>query len=114
VARSLPGLKHYGNDVTSYLSPLGRWAAGKFIPFTLNEAGQQHLTWLEPYLDTAERIAATVMLGTNFFGSVGKENREHERLDRWIAVSGCQQVPGTVSKNARMSKSITQSVRQHR
>lgn len=80
IQRSLPGIKHHGNDVTIYSSALGWWAAGEDVPITLKEESRDVLGWIEPYLqDPASRVA-TIMLATRFFESIGKDNTYHRRM----------------------------------
>lgn len=88
IQRTLPGLKHHGNDVTIYSSALGWWAAGEDVPITLKPQSREVLGWLEPYLDTPARTVATLMLATRFFENVGKANPYHRRMvqahrDQW-------------------------------
>jgi hypothetical protein len=89
IQRALPGYVHHGNDVSLYTSALGWWAVGESESrLALKREASSELGWLRRSLKTAEGAAATVMLATNFFGSVGRDNSFHQRLvagyrDQW-------------------------------
>lgn len=80
IQRSLPGVKHHGNDVTIYTSAIGWWAAGEDVPITLKPESEDVLGWIKPYLTTPASTVATIMLATRFFESVGKDNPYHQRM----------------------------------
>lgn len=87
-ARTLPTLRHHGNDVTLYSSAMGACLAGGRLDVGLTEFGQEHVPWLADSLSTPEDTLATLMLGTRFFNGVGETNTYYERLvgayrDQW-------------------------------
>ncbi|GIE28930.1 hypothetical protein Ait01nite_019750 [Actinoplanes italicus] len=84
VLHSRPGEQRpiHGNDVQSYSSALGWWLAGQPLPYTLNDAGGEHLAWLEPYLRTDTDLLASLMLGTRFLQYVGRSGVYYERMMR--------------------------------
>jgi hypothetical protein len=79
VARSLPGIEHYGNDVTIYSSAIGWWASGQPVPITLKPESEEELGWLQGSLSDPASCVATILLGTDFLDSVGRRHRFHER-----------------------------------
>ena len=80
IQRTLPELRNHGNDVTLYSSALGNWATNQLMDLRLTEEAQEHLPWIADYVRTPEDVLATIMLGTRFFNSVGRDNHYHARV----------------------------------
>ena len=79
IERTLPEVKHHGNDVTLYSSSLGFWGVDEMMDVEFTELARRELPWLEGSIDTPEGLVATLMQGTRFFGSLGKDNYYHKR-----------------------------------
>jgi len=74
------GIECHSNDVTLYSSAIGWWASGEAMPFVLKDDCDQ-IEWLRPYMEgEPESVLATILLASDFFPSVGKEdNAYHAR-----------------------------------
>lgn len=67
------GFTIHSSDVSIYTSALGRWLTGQPVGIQLREDAEQ-LAWIAPYLDDGIGTVAVLMLATNFFGAVGKQD----------------------------------------
>jgi len=76
------GFRLHSNDVNAYSVGIGWHFAGQPVPYRLREDSKTVLGWLEPYLDDGPSTVATLMLGTRFLQSVGKDNIFHQRQVR--------------------------------
>lgn len=73
----------HGNDVNCYSVTLGRFLAGRALPYTLAPQVGEEIPWLADYLDDGVGTCATVMLGTgqtSFLKAVGKDSAYYRRV----------------------------------
>ena len=98
IQRTLPELRNHGNDVTLYSSALGNWATNQLMDLRLTEEAQEHLPWIADYIGTPEDVLATIMLGTRFFNSVGRDNHYHQRMVEGYARQWDRLMDGTREK----------------
>lgn len=92
IERSLAGLGFalHSSDVSIYTTAIGRWLTGQPVGIRLAEDSADELGWLADSLDDAVGTVATLMLGTRFLASVGREGLWHQRVvrsyrDQWQA-----------------------------
>ncbi|MFF0625143.1 hypothetical protein [Streptomyces sp. NPDC004296] len=69
-------------DVSIYTSAVGRWLTRQPVGIQLREESRDELGWLADSLDDGIGTVATLMLGTRFLASVGREGLWHERVVR--------------------------------
>jgi hypothetical protein len=72
----------HSNDVSMYTTALGWWLTGQPVPVRVSEDYAEELAWLAPYLDDGIGTVATIMLGTRWFGSIGRTGPWHTRVVR--------------------------------
>lgn len=72
----------HSNDVSMYTSALGWWLTGKPVPVVISPEHRDELEWLEPYFDDGIGTVASIMLGTRWFGSIGRDGPWHKRVVR--------------------------------
>ncbi len=92
IERSLAGMgfELHSSDVSIYTSAVGRWLTRQPVGICLRDASADQLNWLADSLDDGVGTVATMMLGTRFLASVGREGLWHERVvrsyrDQWKA-----------------------------
>ncbi|MEU7642557.1 hypothetical protein AB0C11_42290 [Streptomyces sp. NPDC039016] len=92
IERSLAGMGFalHSSDVSIYTTAIGRWLTGQLAGIRLREESVGQLGWLADSLDDGIGTVATLMLGTRFLASVGREGLWHERVvrsyrDQWKA-----------------------------
>ncbi|MFJ1994278.1 putative antirestriction adenine methyltransferase [Streptomyces asiaticus] len=84
IERSVAGMGFavHSSDVSIYTTAIGRWLTHQAIGIRLREESTEHLGWLAGSLDDSVGTVATLMLGTRFLASVGREGLWHERVVR--------------------------------
>lgn len=84
IERSLAGLgfELRSSDVSIYTTAIGRWLTGQPVGIRLAEETAEELGWLADSLDDGVGTVATMMLGTRFLASVGREGLWHQRVVR--------------------------------
>ncbi|AJC58552.1 hypothetical protein [Streptomyces sp. 769] len=84
IERSLAGMGFalHSSDVSIYTTAIGRWLTGQLAGIRLSEESVGQLGWLDTSLDDGIGTVATLMLGTRFLASVGREGLWHERVVR--------------------------------
>ncbi|MEU0722821.1 hypothetical protein [Streptomyces sp. NPDC006140] len=84
IERSLGGMGFalHSSDVSIYTTAIGRWLTKQRIGIQLREESKEQLHWLADSLDDGVGTVATMMLGTRFLASVGREGLWHERVVR--------------------------------
>ncbi|WP_425834036.1 hypothetical protein [Streptomyces fractus] len=84
IERSLAGMGFnlHSSDVSIYTTAIGRWLTGQPVGIRLHDDSRDRLGWLEASLDDGVGTVATMMLGTRFLASVGREGLWHERVVR--------------------------------
>ncbi|MFE7277239.1 Hint domain-containing protein [Streptomyces sp. NPDC057623] len=84
IERSLAGMGFalYSSDVSIYTSAVGRWLTRQPVGIQIRDESQDELNWLTDSLDDGVGTVATLMLGTRFLASVGREGLWHERVVR--------------------------------
>ncbi|MER8001640.1 hypothetical protein [Streptomyces sp. NPDC095613] len=84
IERSLSGMGFtlHSSDVSIYTTAVGRWLTRQPVGIGLREESKGQLDWLADSLDEAVGTVATLMLGTRFLASVGREGLWHERVVR--------------------------------
>ncbi|MFE5117721.1 hypothetical protein [Streptomyces sp. NPDC056669] len=84
IERSVAGMGFalHSSDVSIYTTAIGRWLTRQPVGIRLREESADHLGWLAGYLDDGVGTVATLMLGTRFLASVGREGLWHERVVR--------------------------------
>ncbi|MDN0193893.1 hypothetical protein [Streptomyces sp. S.PNR 29] len=92
IERSLAGMGFslHSSDVSIYTTAIGRWLTGQPAGIRLREESVGELGWLAGSLDDGIGTVATMMLGTRFLASIGREGLWHERTvrsyrDQWTA-----------------------------
>ena len=92
IERSLAGMGFslHSSDVSIYTTAIGRWLTGQPVGIRLRQERVDELGWLTGSLDDGIGTVATMMLGTRFLASVGREGLWHERTvrsyrDQWTA-----------------------------
>ncbi|PNG97186.1 hypothetical protein SMF913_13211 [Streptomyces malaysiensis] len=84
IERSVAGMGFalHSSDVSIYTTAIGRWLTRQPVGIRLREESTEHLGWLAGSLDDGVGTVATLMLGTRFLASVGREGLWHERVVR--------------------------------
>ncbi|MFD5385521.1 hypothetical protein ACFWMG_11275 [Streptomyces sp. NPDC127074] len=84
IERSVAGMGFalHSSDVSIYTTAIGRWLTRQPVGIRLREESADHLGWLAGYLDDGVGTVATLMLGTRFLASVGRDGLWHERVVR--------------------------------
>ncbi len=84
IERSVAGMGFalHSSDVSIYTTAIGRWLTRQPVGIRLREESTDHLGWLADSLDDGVGTVATLMLGTRFLASVGREGLCHERVVR--------------------------------
>ncbi|MFD8379087.1 hypothetical protein ACFV2X_11200 [Streptomyces sp. NPDC059679] len=84
IERSLAGMGFalHSSDVSIYTTAIGRWLTRHPVGIQLGEGSAEHLGWLADSMDDGVGTVATLMLGTRFLASVGREGLWHERVVR--------------------------------
>ncbi|MEV6132082.1 hypothetical protein AB0M05_35745 [Streptomyces violaceusniger] len=84
IERSVAGMGFalHSSDVSIYTTAIGRWLTRQPVGIRLREESTEHLGWLADSLDDGVGTVATLMLGTRFLASVGREGLWHERVVR--------------------------------
>ncbi|MFJ2203200.1 hypothetical protein [Streptomyces violaceusniger] len=84
IERSVAGMGFalHSSDVSIYTTAIGRWLTRQPVGIRLREESTEHLGWLAGFLDDGVGTVATLMLGTRFLASVGREGLWHERVVR--------------------------------
>ncbi|OPF70753.1 hypothetical protein VT50_0235930 [Streptomyces antioxidans] len=84
IERSVAGMGFalHSSDVSIYTTAIGRWLTRQPVGIRLREESRDHLGWLAYSLDDGVGTVATLMLGTRFLASVGREGLWHERVVR--------------------------------
>ncbi|MGP8301968.1 putative antirestriction adenine methyltransferase [Streptomyces inhibens] len=92
IERSLArmGFALHSSDVSIYTTAVGRWLTRQPVGIRLRDESAEQLGWLADSLDDGIGTVATMMLGTRFLGSVGRDGLWHERVvrsyrDQWKA-----------------------------
>ncbi|MFE3216089.1 putative antirestriction adenine methyltransferase [Streptomyces antimycoticus] len=92
IERSVAGMGFalHSSDVSIYTTAIGRWLTRQSVGIRLREESRDHLGWLADSLDDGVGTVATLMLGTRFLASVGRQGLWHERVvrsyrDQWDA-----------------------------
>ncbi|WP_413787775.1 hypothetical protein [Streptomyces platensis] len=92
IERSLAGMGFalHSSDVSIYTTAVGRWLTKQPVGIRLRGESREQLDWLATSLDDGVGTVATMMLGTRFLASVGREGLWHERVvrsyrDQWKA-----------------------------
>lgn len=82
IERSVAGMGFalHSSDVSIYTTAIGRWLTRQPVGIRLREESTEHLGWLAGFLDDGVGTVATLMLGTRFLASVGREGLWHERV----------------------------------
>ncbi|RSS49110.1 hypothetical protein EF902_03000 [Streptomyces sp. WAC05858] len=76
------GFAFHSSDVSIYTTAIGRWLTRQPVGVRLREVSAEQLGWLADSLDDGVGTVATLMLGTRFLASVGREGLWHERVVR--------------------------------
>ncbi len=81
IERSMAGMGFalHSSDVSIYTTAIGRWLTGQPVGIRLRGESRDQLHWFEDSLDDD---VGTLMLGTRFLASVGREGLWHERVVR--------------------------------
>ncbi|MYU11484.1 hypothetical protein GTZ78_12425 [Streptomyces sp. SID8361] len=84
IERSLAGMGFalHSSDVSIYTTAIGRWLTRQPVGVRLRDESAERLGWLSDHLDDGVGTVATLMLGTRFLASVGREGLWHERVVR--------------------------------
>jgi hypothetical protein len=84
IERSLAGMGFAlrSSDVSIYTTAIGRWLTRRPIGVRLRDESAEQLGWLSDSLDDGVGTVATLMLGTRFLASVGREGLWHDRVVR--------------------------------
>ncbi|MEU4890992.1 hypothetical protein AB0B12_04650 [Streptomyces sp. NPDC044780] len=84
IERSLAGMGFalHSSDVSIYTTAIGRWLTRQPVGIRLRDESVEQLGWLADSLDDGVGAVATLMLGTRFLASVGREGLWHERVVR--------------------------------
>ncbi|MFB7493785.1 hypothetical protein ACFC09_03610 [Streptomyces sp. NPDC056161] len=84
IERSVAGMgfELHSSDVSIYTSAVGRWLTRQPVGIRLHDESRDQLHWLADSLDDGVGTVATMMLGTRFLASVGREGLWHERVVR--------------------------------
>ncbi|WP_406303752.1 hypothetical protein OHA61_17120 [Streptomyces sp. NBC_00885] len=84
IERSLAGMGFalHSSDVSIYTTAVGRWLTRQPMGIRLREESAEQLSWLADSLDDGIGTVATMMLGTRFLASVGRDGLWHERVVR--------------------------------
>jgi DNA adenine methylase-like protein/GNAT domain-containint protein len=84
IERSVAGMgfQLHSSDVSIYTSAVGRWLTKQPVGIRLHDESRDQLHWLAESLDDGVGTVATMMLGTRFLASVGREGLWHERVVR--------------------------------
>ncbi|MFE2179082.1 hypothetical protein [Streptomyces sp. NPDC059455] len=84
IERSLAGMGFAlrSSDVSIYTTAIGRWLTRQPVGIQLRDESTDRLGWLADSLDDGVGTVATMMLGTRFLASVGREGLWHERVVR--------------------------------
>ncbi|MFE0190697.1 hypothetical protein [Streptomyces sp. NPDC058989] len=92
IERSVAGMGFalHSSDVSIYTTAIGRWLTRQPVGIQLRDESHEELHWLADSLDDGVGTVATMMLGTRFLGSVGREGLWHQRVvrsyrDQWTA-----------------------------
>lgn len=92
IERSLAGMGFalHSSDVSIYTTAVGRWLTRQPVGISLRDESAEQLSWLADSLDDGVGTVATMMLGTRFLASVGRDGLWHERVvrsyrDQWKA-----------------------------
>ncbi len=92
IERTLAGMGFalHSSDVSIYTTAVGRWLTKQPVGIHLRDESAEQLGWLADSLDDGVGTVATMMLGTRFLGSVGRDGLWHERVvrsyrDQWKA-----------------------------
>lgn len=90
IERTLAGMGFalHSSDVSIYTTAIGRWLTKQPVGISLRDESREQLHWLADSLDDGVGTVATMMLGTRFLASVGREGLWHERVvhsyrDQW-------------------------------
>ncbi|MGW3563068.1 putative antirestriction adenine methyltransferase [Streptomyces sp. NPDC000941] len=84
IERSVAGMgfELHSSDVSIYTSAVGRWLTKQPVGIRLREESAEQLHWLARSLDDGVGTVATLMLGTRFLASVGREGLWNARVVR--------------------------------
>ncbi|WP_407286468.1 hypothetical protein [Streptomyces sp. BP-8] len=92
IERTLAGMGFalHSSDVSIYTTAVGWWLTKQPVGIHLRDESKDQLHWLADSLDDGVGTVATMMLGTRFLASVGREGLWHERVvrsyrDQWKA-----------------------------